>query len=232
MLTTTRPDLTARSLFNALLTDALRRAHTAADAVEMTTPGVEVRLWATPGDVMEAADPSDIPPISAAVVAEGGGYCDAELFWTMTATTMRRRLCSAASAALAAAPPPPAEGPRRPLDAEPQLTRTQHRPEPRHAGEDLRVTIATFNGFDFTSLRVWAKAPDGRPLPVKGKGLSLKVHELCEVAEALLRAADELEDNGPQQQPPRRGPRRPTQEVGPSTPDPNASRGGFDESSA
>jgi len=60
---------------------------------------------------------------------------------------------------------------------------------PRKRGsEELRVTLAEYEGHPYVSLRVWAPGTDGRPWPVKGKGCSIRIAELADVADALLDA--------------------------------------------
>ena len=62
--------------------------------------------------------------------------------------------------------------------------------------DELRVTLKTFAGRPFVSLRVWSRDDDGAWWPVKGKGVSVRLGEVSGVIEALRRAAAVA---GPQQ---------------------------------
>ena len=68
---------------------------------------------------------------------------------------------------------------------------------PRHGGEELRVNLAEYEGHPYVSLRVWAPGPDGQLLPVKGKGLSVKLREVAGLAEVLGQLAADLPQQGP-----------------------------------
>ena len=59
----------------------------------------------------------------------------------------------------------------------------------RAKGEQLRVTLETFNGYPFVRLAVWAAGNDGQVWPVKGRAVTLKMRELGPLAEALAAAA-------------------------------------------
>ena len=61
---------------------------------------------------------------------------------------------------------------------------------PRGFGEQLRVTLAEYEGHPYVSLRVWAPGPDGKLWPVKGEGCSIRISELGEVAEAPAEALE------------------------------------------
>jgi hypothetical protein len=80
----------------------------------------------------------------------------------------------------------------------------------RHGGEELRVSLAEFNGHPFISLRVWAPGPDGQLLPVRGKGVSVKLREVAGLAEALAAVAGQLDQVGGEGQAP--GPQEPRPE--------------------
>jgi hypothetical protein len=88
---------------------------------------------------------------------------------------------------------------------------------PRFGGEELRVSLAEYEGYPYLSLRVWAKGYDGQWWPQKGKGVSIKLGEVGGLAEALANVAERLaaEDESPPIQrqagpePPRRGSARP-----------------------
>ena len=89
----------------------------------------------------------------------------------------------------------------------------------RHGGEELRVTLAEFNGHPFVSLRVWAPGPDGQLWPVRGKGVSVKLREVAGLAEALAAVAGQLGDVGRDDRGIRRDPGRgPAALRGPSRP--------------
>lgn len=64
-------------------------------------------------------------------------------------------------------------------------------PRPRN-GEELRVTLEEYNGHPFLSLRVWAPGTGGQLWPVRGKGLSIRIREVAELAEVLARVAEDL----------------------------------------
>ncbi len=70
---------------------------------------------------------------------------------------------------------------------------------PRGQGEELRVSLDEYQGRAYVGLRVWAMGLDGAWWPTK-RGCSVRVRELAEVAQALMRARDLVE--GPP--PPRR----------------------------
>jgi hypothetical protein len=85
----------------------------------------------------------------------------------------------------------------------------------RGHGEELRVVLDEYEGHAYLALRVWAPGPDGRLLPVRGKGCSVRLREATEVADALLRGLDLAEgDEGPPRRPPaargRQAARRPS----------------------
>jgi hypothetical protein len=63
--------------------------------------------------------------------------------------------------------------------------------------EELRVSLAEYEGHPFVSIRVWAPGQDGRLYPVRGKGVSVRVRELADVADALRLAADRLAEDRP-----------------------------------
>jgi hypothetical protein len=55
---------------------------------------------------------------------------------------------------------------------------------PRKVGEELRVSLTTFNGHKFASLRVWATNKDGERVPTR-KGCTVRLDEIGDVAGAL-----------------------------------------------
>jgi hypothetical protein len=68
---------------------------------------------------------------------------------------------------------------------------------PRNRGdEELRVTLATYNGHAYVALRVWARGQDGEFWPVRGKGCSVRLAEAGGLAEALAAVAAAHRDQG------------------------------------
>ena len=59
----------------------------------------------------------------------------------------------------------------------------------RSETEELRVTLSEYRGHQFLSLRVWARNPEGMWLPVGRKGVSVRLREAEQVADALVRGA-------------------------------------------
>jgi hypothetical protein len=60
----------------------------------------------------------------------------------------------------------------------------------RNHGDEMRVTLAEYQGHPYVSLRLWSPDPQtGELWPVKGRGCSLRMAELPELAEALRKAA-------------------------------------------
>lgn len=71
-------------------------------------------------------------------------------------------------------------------------------PRSSKAGEEeLRVSLAEFNGHPYLSLRVWARDAPGQWWPQKSKGCSVRLAEAQDVAEALMTG---LRLAGPQEQ--------------------------------
>lgn len=66
----------------------------------------------------------------------------------------------------------------------------------RGRGEVLRIVLDEYEGHRHVGLRVWAPGPDGRLLPVKGKGYSIRVRELADAALAPRRAGGLVEGRG------------------------------------
>jgi hypothetical protein len=64
----------------------------------------------------------------------------------------------------------------------------------RGRGEELRVVLDEYEGNPYLCLRVWAPCPDGRLMPVRGKGCSVRLREAEAVAEALVRGVELAED--------------------------------------
>jgi Transcriptional Coactivator p15 (PC4) len=63
---------------------------------------------------------------------------------------------------------------------------------PRNQGDELRVSLAEFNGFAFVSIRVWERDRSGAWWPTK-KGASIRLRECGELAEVLARVAGRIE---------------------------------------
>lgn len=61
----------------------------------------------------------------------------------------------------------------------------------RGRDQELRVSLAEFEGHPYVALRVWQIAPDitGTWWPVKGKGCSIRMAEASQLAEVLARVA-------------------------------------------
>ena len=61
---------------------------------------------------------------------------------------------------------------------------------PRSQGrEELRVVLKTYQGHPYVSIRVWERDQAGAWWPVRGKGVSVRIGEAADVAEALASAA-------------------------------------------
>lgn len=61
---------------------------------------------------------------------------------------------------------------------------------PRQDGEELRVSLAEYNGHPYVALRVWAVGQDGQSWPVRGKGVSVRLREVAGLADALATIAE------------------------------------------
>src|SRR5262249_40284131 len=61
---------------------------------------------------------------------------------------------------------------------------------PRGDNVELRVTLSEFRGRPFIALRIWERGGDGQLWPMKGRGCSIRLHELGEVIGALRSAED------------------------------------------
>ena len=79
--------------------------------------------------------------------------------------------------------------------------------------DELRVTLKTFAGRPFVSLRVWSRDDDGAWWPVKGKGVSVRLGEIAGVIDALRRADAAAGELDRRRQPPRPAPRESRQGV-------------------
>lgn len=64
----------------------------------------------------------------------------------------------------------------------------------RSETEQVRVRIVTFNGgAPFMRLQVWTKGSDGGWWPSKGKGLTVRLRELPDLAEGIIKAMAEAD---------------------------------------
>jgi hypothetical protein len=59
---------------------------------------------------------------------------------------------------------------------------------PRGPGEELRVTLSTYNDHPYIGVRVWIAGPDGAWFPARGKGVSVRIREIVAVGQALAKA--------------------------------------------
>lgn len=55
----------------------------------------------------------------------------------------------------------------------------------RGPSEEMRVNFSEFNGHYFVSLRIWYTTPDGRHLPDRARGMTVKARELAEFTQAM-----------------------------------------------
>lgn len=90
----------------------------------------------------------------------------------------------------------PSHPPPEPRPA-PQETGHRLATIPRGPGEELRLSLDTFEGRPYVNVRVWAIGSDGAYWPVRGKGVSVRIREIRAVAEALARAYDLTEGGDP-----------------------------------
>jgi hypothetical protein len=54
----------------------------------------------------------------------------------------------------------------------------------------MRITLAEYQGKPFISLRVWERGENGQLWPMRGKGCSLRMSEVEDVIDALMRVED------------------------------------------
>ena len=59
----------------------------------------------------------------------------------------------------------------------------------KRGDDELRLSWVTYEGREFLSLRVWTKGGDGNLYPGKA-GVTVRAHELPDVADALAEALD------------------------------------------
>jgi hypothetical protein len=83
---------------------------------------------------------------------------------------------------------------------------------PRSNDEELHVCWCEYEGKPYLSLRIWERSRDGSLWPSKTKGMSVRIRELPEFAEALAEALElaESEVSSRRQQRPSAGDRRPS----------------------
>lgn len=67
---------------------------------------------------------------------------------------------------------------------------------PRGDGTVLRVAWRTFEGKPFATIAVWERGTAGAWWPVKGKAVTVRVRELGEVLEGLVKAAERAAEGG------------------------------------
>ena len=91
---------------------------------------------------------------------------------TRKRTTSRAAVASPTQPATVAHPAPVENGPR--------LATFNRGPS-----EEMRVNFSEFNGHYFVSLRIWYTTPDGRSLPDRSRGLTVKLRELPEFTQAM-----------------------------------------------
>ena len=93
-------------------------------------------------------------------------------------------LARARAASSKFAPPPTAKPPQAPDPGE-VLAEV-----PRGDGTVFRVAWRTFEGRPFVTLAVWERGTGGAWWPAKGKAVTVRVRELGEVLEGLVKAAE------------------------------------------
>jgi len=59
---------------------------------------------------------------------------------------------------------------------------------PRRDGDELRLSWAEYNGFQFLNVRVWKTDDNGNSFPYRDKGLTVRLAELEDFAEGLQKA--------------------------------------------
>lgn len=95
---------------------------------------------------------------------------------------------------------------------------------PRNQGaEELRVSLAEYNGHRYIALRIWERDQAGQFWPSK-RGLSIRLRECAQLADILAAVVDGQPDTIPSctrpHQPPARRADPPSQARGPSSPEP------------
>ena len=66
---------------------------------------------------------------------------------------------------------------------------------PRGQREELRVSLDTYEGHQFVRLQLW----EVNGWPIRGKGCSIRLREVAELAEVLAGLASRLDDDEPSQ---------------------------------
>ena len=94
-------------------------------------------------------------------------------------------LLARARAAAAATAPKPSAPKRTPPDPGEVLAEV-----PRGDGTVFRVAWRTLEGRPFVTLAVWERGTAGAWWPVQGKAVTVRVRELGEVLEGLVKAAE------------------------------------------
>jgi len=124
-------------------------------------------------------------------------------------------------------PPPPTGGGGPPQDLGHRLLTL-----PRGHDEELRLSLDAYEGRPFLNLRIWTRDADGRGWWPSKRGVTFKLRELADVAEALAAALDlmaEYPAGRPALPPAAPHPRR--DRAMPALPPPRSAAGGedFDE---
>ncbi|MBV8611466.1 MAG: hypothetical protein JO034_28985 [Singulisphaera sp.] len=124
-------------------------------------------------------------------------------------------------------PPPTAGGGGPPQDLGHRLLTL-----PRGQDEELRLSLDAYEGHPFLNVRIWTRDADGRGWWPSKRGVTFKLRELADVAEALAEALDlmaEHQDGRPALPPTGPPPRR--DRARPALPPPRSAAGGedFDE---
>ena len=100
--------------------------------------------------------------------------------------------------------PPPPTGGGPPQDLGHRLLTL-----PRGHDEELRLSLDAYEGRPFLNLRIWTRDPAGRGWWPSKRGVTFKLRELADVAEALAEALDLMaEHQAPRPLGPGPGPRR------------------------
>jgi Transcriptional Coactivator p15 (PC4) len=86
-------------------------------------------------------------------------------------------------------PPPPTAGGGPPQDLGRRLLTL-----PRGQDEELRLSLDAYEGHPFLNVRIWTRDADGRGWWPSKRGVTFKLRELADVAEALAEALDLLAD--------------------------------------
>jgi hypothetical protein len=93
--------------------------------------------------------------------------------------------------------PDPPQTASAPIDTARQLATF-----PRSDRAELRVSLARFQGRAYVNLRIWEANEAGEWWPAKGKGCSIRIHELSEMVAALRSAEGLIDDEDARQDEP------------------------------